>query len=163
GQQVDVVGQVLPGAGHARHHRLAAQPPVGADLAGHPGDLGGQRAELLDHGVQRVLELQDLAAHVDRDLLRQIPVGDSVRDLGDAAHLAVQIGGHQVDVVGQVLPGAGHAGDLRLAAQPALAADLARHAGDLAGEAVELVDHGVQRLLQLKDLAADVDGDLPRQ
>ena len=42
---------------------------------------------------------------------------------------------HRVDAVGQVLPGAGDAGHLGLAAEPALGADLARDARHLAGEA----------------------------
>ena len=70
--------------------------------------------------LMRLLELQDLAAHVDRDLLRQVAVGDGGRHLGDVAHLRGQVAGHRVDVVGQVLPRAGDAGHLRLAAELAL-------------------------------------------
>src|SRR5204862_311572 len=150
------VGQVLPGSGHAGDLRLAAELAFGADLARHAGHLRGEGVELVDHGVDGVLELEDLAPHVDRDLARQVAARHRRGHLGDVADLGGQVARHRVDVVGQVFPGSGHAGDLRLAAQPALAADFARHAGDLAGEAVEPVDHGVQRLLQLKDLAADV-------
>ena len=67
----------------------------------------GEGAQLLHHRVQRFLQQQDLAAHVDGDLLRQVAAGDGGRDLGDVAHLAGQVGRHEVDVVGQVLPGAG--------------------------------------------------------
>ena len=98
--------------------------------------------------------------HVDGDLLGQVAVGDGGGDLGDVAHLAGQVAGHRVDVVGQVLPGAGDALHLGLAAQLALGADLAGHAGHLGGEGVELVDHRVDGVLQLEDLALDVDGDL---
>ena len=48
---------------------------------------------------------------------------------------AVRLPAIEVDVVGQVLPGAGDARHLRLAAEPALGADLARDARHLAGEA----------------------------
>ena len=65
----------------------------------------------------------------------------------------VRLRGHRVDAVGQVLPGAGDAGHLRLAAEPAFGADLARDAGHLAGERVELIDHRVDGLLQLQDFA----------
>ena len=61
--------------------------------------------------------------------------------LGDVADLAGQIAGHQVDVVGQVLPGAGDAFDLRLAAKLAFRSHLAGDAGHFRGEAVELIDH----------------------
>ena len=96
---------------------------------------------------------QDLALDVDGDLLRQVAVGDRGRDLGDVAHLAGQVAGHRVDVVGQVLPGAGDARHLGLAAELALGADLARHARHLAAKRVELVDHRVDGVLQLEDLA----------
>src|SRR5579863_5363673 len=62
-------------------------PTLGADLAGDARHLGGERAQLLDHRVEGLLEQQDLAAHVDGDLLRQIAVGDRGRDFGDVAHL----------------------------------------------------------------------------
>ena len=85
----------------------------------------------------------------DGDLLGQVAVGDGRGDLGDVPHLAGQVAGHAVDAVGQVLPDAGHVADVGLAAQLALRADLAGDAGDLGGEAVELVDHRVDRVLQL--------------
>ena len=94
----------------------------------------GERRELIDHDVDRVLQLEDLAAHVDRDLLREVAVRDRGRDLGDVAHLAGQVRGHEVDVVGEILPHAGDAAHLGLAAELALGADLARDARDLAGE-----------------------------
>ncbi len=53
----------------------------------------------------------------------------------------VRLRGHQVHVVGEVLPGAGDAGHLGLPAQLALGADLAGDAGDLAGERAQLIDH----------------------
>ena len=54
------------------HLRLAAELALDADLAGHPGDLVGERRQLVDHRVDGVLQLQDLALGVDRDLLRQV-------------------------------------------------------------------------------------------
>ena len=131
GQQVDVVGEVLPRAGDAGHLRLAAELAFGADLARDARDLAGERVQLIDHRVERLLELQDLAADVDRDLLRQVAARDGGRDLGDVAHLRRQVVRHRVDAVGQVLPRAGDAEHVRLAAEPALGADLARDARDL--------------------------------
>ena len=71
--------------------------------------------------------------------LRQVAVGDGGRHVGDVADLAGQVAGHRVDVVGQVLPGAGHALDVGLAAELAFGADLARHARHLGRERAELV------------------------
>ena len=84
----------------------------------------------------------------------------AVRDLGDRAQLRRQRAGELVDVLGQVVPDARDALDLRLAAELALGADLARDAGHLVGERGELVDHRVDRVLELEDLAAGVDRDL---
>ncbi len=161
--EVDVVGQVLPGAGDAGHLGLAAELAFGADLAGDAGHFRGEGVELVHHGVDGVLELLDFALHVHGDLARQVAARDRRRHLGDVADLGGQVAGHRVDAVGQVLPGAGDAGHVGLAAEPAFGADLAGDAGHLAGEPVELVDHGVERFLQLKDFAAHVDGDLARQ
>ena len=161
---VDVVGQVLPDAGDLLRLRLAAELALDADLAGDSGHLAGERVELVDHRVDGVLQLEELALHVDRDLLAQVAVGHRGGHLGDVAHLAGQVAGHQVDVVGQVLPDAadldGHRGGLT---ELAFGADLAgdpRHLGD---EPVELVDHRVDRVLQLEHLAAHVGGDLLAQ
>ena len=48
---------------------------------------------------------------------------------------AVRLPAIEVDAVGQILPGAGDAGHVGLAAELALGADLARDARHLAGEA----------------------------
>ncbi len=85
------------------------------------------------------------------------PLATAVTTARDAAHLAGQVAGHEVDVVGQVLPGAGDAGHGGLAAELAFGADLARDARDLRRERAELVDHRVDDVLDLQDLAADVD------
>ena len=73
--------------GHALDLGLAAEDALGADLAGHAGHLGRERPQLVDHRVDRVLELEDLAARVDRDLLGQVALGHGGRHLGDVAHL----------------------------------------------------------------------------
>ena len=163
GHEVDVVGQVLPGAAYAAHLRLAAELAFGADFAGHARNLGGERIQLIHHRVDGVFQFQDFAFHVDGDLLRQVPRRHRGRDLGDVTDLTGQIVGHEVDVVGQVLPGAADAFDLRLAAELAFGADFTRHTGHFGSERIQLVHHRVYGVLQFKDLALHVDGDLLRQ
>src|SRR5207244_1911732 len=91
----------------------------------------------------------------------------SVRDrgghFGDVADLVRQVAGEDVHAVCEVLPGAAHALDVRLASELSVGAYLSRHAGHLRGERAELIDHGVHGALQLEHLALGVDGDLPRQ
>ena len=135
------------------HLGLAAELAFGADLARDARHFGGERAELVDHRVDGVLQLEDLAAHVDGDLLRQVAVGDRGGDVGDVAHLGGEVAGHEVDVVGQVLPGAGDAVHVGLAAELAFGADFARDARHFRGEGVELIDHRVDGVLELQDLA----------
>src|SRR6202022_2365891 len=124
----------------------------GADLAPDARHFGGEGVELIDHRVDRVFQLEDLAADIDGDLARQVAARHRGGDLGDVAPLSRQVAAHRVDRVGQILPGAGDAGDDRLAAELALGADLAGHARHLGGEAVELIDHGIDGVLQLEDL-----------
>src|SRR5207302_10574468 len=128
-----------------------------------PSHLLTYAALFRSHRVDRVLQLEDLAFDVDGDLARQVAARHRGRHLGDVANLGGQVAGHEVDAVGQILPGPGDAGHLRLPAEPAFGADLARDARHFAGEGVELIDHRVDGLLELQDLAADIDRDLPRQ
>ncbi len=155
---VDIVRQILPGAGHTFHHRLAAQFSLSADFAGHACDFRGKRRELVHHDVNDVLDLENLPTDVDRDLLRQIAVGDGRRDLGDVAQLHCKIRGHKVDVIGEVLPGPGHTFDLRLASEFSFRSDFARHACHFRGKGRELVHHRVDGVLEFENFAFDVDG-----
>ena len=139
---------------------LAAELAFGADFAGHAGHFGGEAVELVDHRVDGFLQLEDFALHVDGDLARQVAAGDGRGDGRDVADLGGEVRGHRVDGVGEVLPGAGHAGDDGLAAEPTFGADLAGHARHFRGERAELIDHRVDGFFELEDFAADVDGDL---
>src|SRR6266850_634334 len=103
------------------------------------------------------------AAHVDRDLAREVAPGNRGRDFRDVPHLRGEIARHRVHAVGEVLPGAGHARHEGLAAEPAVGADLARDASHFRRERAQLLDHRVERFLELQDLAAHVDRDLRRQ
>src|SRR5207248_1481027 len=149
------VGKVLRYAGDALDVGLVFRPVLGGYVAGDTGHLVREGVELVDHRVDGVLELEDLAPDVDGDLLREVAVGDSGGDFGDIAHLARQVAGHEVDVVGQVLPDAADAPDLGLTAQLALGAHLARHAGHLAREGVELADHRVDGPRRVEELAVE--------
>src|SRR5262249_51590672 len=124
GHLVDVVGEVLPGAGDAGHERLTAEPAFRADFARDARDFRRARVLLLPRAAG-FLQLQNLALDVDRDLAREVAARDGRRDLGDVAHLTGQVRRHEVDVVGEVLPGTGYAGDNGLSAQPAFGADFA--------------------------------------
>ena len=137
----------------ALHVGLAAELAFGADLAGDARHLGGERAQLVHHRVDGVLELEQLALHVDGDLLRQVAARHGGGHLGDVAHLAGQVAGHRVHRVGEVLPGAGHALHVGLAAELAFGADLAGNARHLAGEGAELIDHGVDGARRAQELA----------
>ena len=91
------------------------------------------------------------------------PLATAVVTCAMFAHLSGEVPERRVDGVRQVLPGPGRARHLRLTAELALDADLARHAGDLGAEGRQLVDHRVDGVLQLQHLAGDVDRDLLRQ
>src|SRR6185436_9266060 len=126
-----------PRAGHARHHRLAAQFAFRTDLARDARHLRREAVQLVDHRVDGVFQLENLALDVDRDLARQIAAGYRRRDFRDVAHLRGEVRAHRVDRVGEVLPRTGDARDYRAAAQFAVGADLARHTGDFRREAAQ--------------------------
>ncbi len=106
GHQIDVLGQTTPRPRHAFYAGLAAQASFRADFARYARHFGREGRELVDHRVDGVFELQDFAAYVDGDLLRQVTVGHGGRHLGDVAHLVGEVAGHQVHVFGEPAPGA---------------------------------------------------------
>src|SRR5262249_12426003 len=141
--RVHVVGEVLPGAADAGNLRLTAELALGADLARHAAHLRGEAVQLVDHRVDGVFELESFAQDVDGDIARHVAACDGGSQVGDVPPLTGQVRRHRVHVVGEVLPRAGDAGNLRLAAELAVGADLARHAAHLRGEPVQLVDHRI--------------------
>ena len=56
------VGEILPGAGDARHVGLAAEPAFGADFARDARHFAGKGIELVHHRVDGLFQLQDFAA-----------------------------------------------------------------------------------------------------
>ena len=135
--------KILPRARDAGHERLAAELALGPDLARDARHFRGERAQLIDHRVDGLLELQDFAAHVDGDLLRKIAAGDRDRHLRDVAHLARQVARHRVDALDQILPDAGHFAHLRLAAELSIGAHFARDARHFRREHAQLFDHRI--------------------
>ena len=75
---------------------LAAQLAFGAHFAGHARHFAGERVELVHHRVDGVLQLENFALHVHRDLARQVAAGHGRGHFGDVAHLAGQVAGHGV-------------------------------------------------------------------
>ena len=55
----------------------------------------GEGVELVHHGVDGVLQFQNFAFHVDRDLARKVAARHSRGDFGDVAHLGGEVGGHR--------------------------------------------------------------------
>ena len=70
---------------------LTAELAFGADLLGDARDFAGEAAQLIDHRVDGVLELVDLALGVDGDLPRHVAVRDRGGDLGDVADLRGEV------------------------------------------------------------------------
>ena len=162
--ELTLVGQILPGAGHAAHIGLAAQLAFGAHFARHARHFAGERVELIHHGVDGVLQLQNFAARVHRDLAstdRPSPPPWSPRAM--LRTWDVRLPAMELTLIGQILPDAADALHVRLAAQLAFRAHFARHARHFAGERVELIHHGVDGVLQLQNFAAHVHRDLARQ
>ncbi len=154
GHGVHVIGEILPGTGHPLYLGLTTQLPFGTDLPGHPGYFRGKRAELINHGVDHVLDLEDLAFNVHGDFLGKVTLGDGCCDLGHVPQLDRQIARHGVHVVGQILPGPRHAFYLSLPTQLALGTHLPGYPRDLGREGLQLVHHGIYNFCRTHELAA---------
>ncbi len=160
GHRVHAIRKILPRSSDASDFRVSAQLSLGTHFARHARYFGCERAELIHHGVDGVLQLQNFAAHVHRDLARKISLGHGGSDFRDVAHLIGQVTGHRVDALGKILPGTGHAFHFRLAAQFAFGTHFARHARYFGCERAELIHHGVDGVLQFQNFAASVHRDL---
>src|SRR5262249_11357409 len=152
GHRIDVVGEVFPCATDTEHLRLPTQLPFRADLARHTRHLGRKGVELVDHRVDRVLELEDLPFHVDSYLARQVAASDPRRDLGDVPHLRREVAAHRVHGVREILPRTGDAWHDGLTAELPVGADFASDPRDFRCKGAQLVDHRVDGLFQLEDL-----------
>src|SRR5207253_1265569 len=95
----------------------------------------------------------DLAGRFDRDGTGQVALCHGGGDIGDGAHLGGEVVGELVHVAGEVAPDARGSGDARLAAQLSFDTHFARNSGDLIGEGSQRVDHAVDGVGELRDLA----------
>src|SRR5215475_8508585 len=86
------------------------------------GVLLRRLAERDDHLVDVVLQLGDLALNLDRNALRKVAARHDDGHVRDRAQLRSEGGRELVDVLSEVSPRSGYAGDLRLAAELALRA-----------------------------------------
>jgi hypothetical protein len=148
-QLIHVVSQVAPDTCCTGHVRLTAELTFDTHVTGHAGHLLGEGRERDGHGVDGVDQGRDLALGSHGQLLIGVAVGDRGHDAGDAAHLLGEVTRHQIDVVSQVAPHARDSAHLGLTAEHTLGTDLARNARDLGGKGVQLIDHGVDRALEL--------------
>src|SRR6185369_1253564 len=153
--RVDTIGEVLPNTRNSANICLSAKLSVRTYLARHARYFAGEPVELVHHGVDRVFEFEDLAARVDRDLSREIAIGDARGHLGDIAHLVGQVAGHGVHAVREILPDTGNALHPCLATELAFCAYFASHTGHFAGEPVQLLGHGVHELGGLEKFAGE--------
>ena len=115
-EQVDIASEILPGSGGARNVCLAAKPPLHPDFARNVRHLIGEGGKRVGHVVDGVRQRGNLAFRLDGEPLIEVSIGDRCDHLHDAADLLSQIRGHEVDVVGQVLPRPCDTRHLRLAA-----------------------------------------------
>src|SRR5205823_1326219 len=117
----------------------------------------------IDHDVDGVLQLQNFAFDVHRDLAREIAASHGRGDVRDIADLTGEVGRHRVDGVGEVFPGAGDTRHRRAAAELAFGTDFAGDAEYFRREGVQLIDHRVDGVLQFQNFTFHIDRDLARQ
>src|SRR5215469_3098664 len=155
----------------AQHHPAdGAELPLPLEHAGESGEVRldpillaialDRIAQIGNHRIDVVFELGHFAARLDLDGTREVTLSHLRGDLRDGPNLGGEVRSETVDVAGEVLPCPGRARNDCLHAEPAVSADLAGNTRDLRREAVELIDHAIDGVLQLQDLTAYVRGDL---
>src|SRR5207253_3117327 len=112
------------------------------------------------HRVDGVLQFEDFALHVYGDLLRQVAIRHGLGHGGDVADLAGQVGGHEVDAVGERSEERREGAEGRLPGELAVGTHFGGQAGHFGSERRKLIDHRVDGVFQFEDLALHVYGDL---
>ena len=85
----------------------------------------------------------------------QFAVGHGGGDTSNVANLAGQVAGHQVYVIGEILPGSRHATYVGLTAQLALRTHLPSDPRNLRGKRTQLIHHCVYRTGSAEELALE--------
>src|SRR5262249_19861816 len=156
--EIHVICEIFPGAGDTLYLRLAAELSFSRDLASDARYFGCKGRQLVDHGVDGVLELEDFPLHIYRDLFGEVAVGHGGRDVGDITHLVGDGRAPRGDVIGKVLPSAGDTAHHGLAAELSVCTDFACHTRDFRCEGGELIHHGVDGVLQFEDFPLNIYG-----
>src|SRR5207237_1143084 len=86
----------VPASRPSLHVRLPAELALRTHFTRRTRYFRREGSELVHHGVDGVLELQDLALHIHRDLLRQVARRNRSCYIGDVANLRGQVAGHRV-------------------------------------------------------------------
>ena len=160
--RVHVVGEVLPGAGHALHLGLAAELALRAHFARDAGHLGGERAQLVHHRVHGPTDPEELAHQraafeVERHGLREVALGDRADDAGHLAGRLDQVQDEAVDGVDGRRPGAAGPGQPGPLGDASLLADHDADPVELAGHLLIQLDDVVQRVRDLPGDTGPVD------
>ena len=161
--EIDRISQIFPRSGNAFHFGLTTQNASGTHFARDTRNFRGKRAQSINQRVDRVLHFENLAFHINGDLPRKIATRDCRRHFSDIADLPRKIARHHVHVVGQILPRACDAAHVCLSAQFSFAAYLTCHPRDFGSKGTKLIDHRVDRVFELQNFTAHIDGDLFRQ
>ncbi|KAI3479879.1 hypothetical protein L1887_58027 [Cichorium endivia] len=160
GHDVDVVRNLAPGALDVLLLGLHAELALGAHFASDTRDFGGKEAELVNHVVDGVDQVEHLAGDGDGDLLGEVTARDGGGGVCDGSHLEGQIGSHGVDRVCEVLPGSANTEHRGAASELAFGTDLLGDSRHLEREGSQGFHHVVDGQLEVEELAAhlDVDG-----
>lgn len=95
---------------------------------------------LIDHRIDRVLQIQHFPSDLDRHFLGQVPFGDRFGNMSNVSDLIGEVSGHRVHVIRQFFPDAVRTLHFGLCAQLAFGADLMGYPRDFRSKEVELVD-----------------------
>ena len=130
--------------------RLAAELALGADLARHAAHFAGEAVELIDHRVDRCSSARRISPRTSTVIFcERSPFATAVVTSAMLRTCAVRLVAIALTESVRSFHVPATPRHLGLPAELAFGADFARHARDFRGEAVELIDHRVDGVLQL--------------
>ncbi|KAH3673385.1 hypothetical protein WICPIJ_009837 [Wickerhamomyces pijperi] len=102
--QVDIGDNFLPQTINVTDLSLNTQLTFNTDILSNSGNFTDEQLQRVHHLVDCQFQIKNLTLSLDMNLLGEVTISNSLGDVGDRSNLVGQVGGHSVNIVGQILP-----------------------------------------------------------
>src|SRR5690348_16635556 len=94
----------LPDTTNTSYLSLSSQLSFSSYFTSYTSYFTSEGLELVHHGIDCILQLEDFSFGICCHLLGKISIGYGSCYLSDSSYLACKIGSHSIYIIGQILP-----------------------------------------------------------